>query len=135
MPEAAMNEDHGIPSCQDDVGTTGKRSHVGPVTETPSVESLPDRNLDLGILASDTRHHPAARRLIDDVGHGSGLRQFELDRFVLRKMHDTRLHRPRHLRHHRNDDRVSELLVCPSVGYRDPEGIRIAHQACALSRG
>ena len=68
MPEAAMNEDHGLPFRKDHVGPSGE---CGVKTKTKSgfVEPFSEDDLGFCVLSSYARHHPASDFGRNNVSH------------------------------------------------------------------
>ena len=69
MPKTTMNKDRSPVFWKHQVWPSWKVFCMQPVTETQGVESAPHNQLGLGVLAPYTAHHPAARRLVDDISH------------------------------------------------------------------
>lgn len=60
MPEAAMDKDYGFARREDDVRTPRQQLRMQGIAKTPLVQRFAQQQLRLGVLAPDTRHHPAA---------------------------------------------------------------------------
>jgi len=62
VPEAAVDEDHGMVFREDKIGLAGQILPVQPETEPQAVGGFPDRDLRFHVLAADRRHITAALR-------------------------------------------------------------------------
>lgn len=71
MPEAAVHQNHGLPTGQNDVGTAGEILRVKPEANPTPVEKGTDKTLRGCISTLYARHHPTARGAIDDVSQRS----------------------------------------------------------------
>ena len=74
VPEAAVNEDHGSVSGEDDVRSAREAGHVRPIPEPSRVKGFSYGDLGGGVLAADASHHAAAGGLVDGVNHSWGNR-------------------------------------------------------------
>ncbi|HET8635557.1 MAG TPA: hypothetical protein VFL96_01775 [Acidobacteriaceae bacterium] len=54
-----------------DVRPTREARASQPISETSGMERMTHKPLQLGIGAADAGHHPAAGRMIDDIGHAA----------------------------------------------------------------
>lgn len=68
VPEAPVNEDHGIPSREDNIRFAGKEDMYAE-TKSRGVEPFPQYQFRFGILPANAGHHPAAHFTADDVSH------------------------------------------------------------------
>lgn len=68
MPEAAMDEDDRTVLPEHHVRLSRKPLHVKAVSEAARMERSAHRQFGTGVPAPDAGHHPAARRLINNVG-------------------------------------------------------------------
>ena len=66
--EAAMDEADGSKSPKGEVRGS-RQSDVEPDPDPICVQRAAERDLRLRVLGTDTRHHPRARRFVDDVRH------------------------------------------------------------------
>jgi hypothetical protein len=60
VPVTPMNEQHDPMARQNDVRSPGQVATVQPETEAGCEKGAPDREFRLGVLVTDTGHHPAA---------------------------------------------------------------------------
>ena len=70
MPEATVDEDHGLQPGEDDVGGPGEIAALQPKAETEAMEQTPHPPLGRRIGAANARHHSTARLPIDSIDHG-----------------------------------------------------------------
>ena len=64
-----MHEDDRSVATQHDVGLPGKSGYMSPVSESLSVQCLPDRNFWHCVLAPDCPHYPATGLPVELVNH------------------------------------------------------------------
>ena len=69
VPEAAMDEDHGTETWQDDVWLPCQFLRMQAVTEAPAVHFPADSDLGTGVLATDAGHHPTPDTRRNNVCH------------------------------------------------------------------
>lgn len=70
VPEAAVNEDHGLVLREGDVGPPGQVLPVQSEPEPRRMELLPHQDLRLGVLAPDPSHDLGALLWSEDVHFG-----------------------------------------------------------------
>jgi hypothetical protein len=69
MPETTVYEDCCVVTLQDEVGSPRQTTNMKAKTKPQSMQSAPDKEFGLRILATDTGHHPAADFRSNDIGH------------------------------------------------------------------
>ena len=69
MPKAAIDEYGHFPLWQDYVGSSGQARAIQGIAETARVQVATHQEFGFCIAASNTRHHPAARRSFNYVNH------------------------------------------------------------------
>ncbi|BAK74858.1 hypothetical protein NH8B_0009 [Pseudogulbenkiania sp. NH8B] len=69
MPEAAMDEDHGLVFRENQIGLAGEVFDMQPVAESCCMKGFAENKLGLGVLAPDAGHHPAPGCLVYYVRH------------------------------------------------------------------
>ncbi len=69
MPEAAVDEDHGMQPGKDDVGSSGKIASLQPKPKAEAMQQTPHPPLGRRVGTANARHHPTARLLIDSIDH------------------------------------------------------------------
>ncbi len=69
MPKTTMHEKGRVVLWKNDVGFPMEFLHVKAIAEAIHVQEFSDDQLGGGIFALNARHHPTARRLVDDVSH------------------------------------------------------------------
>jgi hypothetical protein len=69
MPETSMNENNGTKFWKNDVGAAWEVLYMEAITETLRVQKPSHQHFRGSVLPFDASHHPAARRLVDDVSH------------------------------------------------------------------
>lgn len=77
MPETSMNENNGTKLWKNDVRFAWEAIYMEAITETLRVQKPPHQHFRSSVLPFDARHHPAARRLVDDVSHHASSRKPE----------------------------------------------------------
>ncbi len=70
MPETAVYEDYRPSRREDKVRLSRQLVVVKAIAEAERMQSAPDDNLRLCILAPDSGHHPAADSRGDHISHG-----------------------------------------------------------------
>lgn len=71
VPEATVYEQGRAIARKRRVWLSGYIARMKSVAKPLSVKRLADFDFWPGIFATDSRHHPAARRLVNDVTHAS----------------------------------------------------------------
>lgn len=69
MPKASINENNRPERRKNNIRMPGKMFVMEAVTKTPPVKGTTYQKLWLGVLASDTGHHPATCASINNVSH------------------------------------------------------------------
>ena len=69
MPKTTMNEDNSLVHRKHKVRFARQRSVVNAVSKPIRVESMPQRQLRLRILATDAGHHAGTSLLVYDICH------------------------------------------------------------------
>lgn len=69
MPETTSYLHYGTVLRENDIRTTGEGGVVEPVSQSGAVKRPPYSQFRAGILASNTRHHPASGLLAYDICH------------------------------------------------------------------
>jgi hypothetical protein len=69
MPEAAVYEDHCLETGQYQIGCAGKILALQAKPVSLRMQESSGKDFGLGVLLSDTAHHPASLRLGEDVRH------------------------------------------------------------------
>lgn len=131
MPETAIHEDHGSIARQHQVRFSRQILCMQPVAKSGRMQGLSDLQFRAGMAAFNGRHIPATRGSVVNVCQGSGSFAF------VSRLHqrlNVRLHDPGDCLENRDCDRIAKLLVGLGVGHRNPEIVRIAHQAGAFAR-
>lgn len=69
VPKTAVRKQDGSVFWKDQIGLTGKSSHMKSETEAATVQTPPQEHLRVGILATYAGHHSAAYSRRNDVSH------------------------------------------------------------------
>jgi hypothetical protein len=67
VPKASMHEDHSSIAWKDQIRATWKPRIMQPEPESGAVQKASNSQLRRGVLTPDSRHHPAAGLLVNDV--------------------------------------------------------------------
>ena len=69
VPKTAVNEDYSVIAGQHDIRLARQFPHMQAEAEALMVQQAAYLYFRFGIAAADARHHPAARRRINDISH------------------------------------------------------------------
>lgn len=73
MPEATMNEDHGLVHREDKIGFARKFSVVDPIAKSCSVKRTAKASFGFRILSTNAGHHPGSSFLVYNISHSYDL--------------------------------------------------------------
>ncbi len=69
MPETTVNEDCCLPARQHDIRRSRQRLSMKSEPEAGTVQAAPKQHLGFRVLPTNSRHHPGACLLIDNISH------------------------------------------------------------------
>lgn len=70
VPEAAMDQDHGVQTCEHNINSNSRHPLVRAVMDAIPPKCRTQPPFGEGVTAADLRHHFAAFGRGPDVGHG-----------------------------------------------------------------
>lgn len=76
MPEAPMHEHNGPILRQHDIRSTGQLCTTQPIPQSPGMEALADKDLQLGVRTADPRHLRGPLLRSEAVDQGQALAFF-----------------------------------------------------------